>query len=217
MSVGLIYNDSHGGREVETSDLSPDRDAVDPFRKGLDKGRGKTCGLPAKKEMTARAVGCPGVGPFTTGRKKEHVLWRRGQKGIKALVLPYGHVRPVVETGPFQVPVIKRKPERMDEVKDGVGGPAEPDHIPSVGGDFRLDENDIQGKGRGIQDEKPPVSRRAALISSKKGRDPTGTSLRAPLLSGRRSSRHPSGCCRRRSTWQVRFHRRDPNGSFRRG
>ena len=52
---------------------------------------------------------------------------------------------PIVEAGAFQVSVLKRKAEWLDEVQLCARGSAEPSHVAGVGWDFGFKKDDMHG------------------------------------------------------------------------
>lgn len=59
---------------------------------------------------------------------------------------PYArlHKLPIVEPGPLELPLVERKPQRLDEVKLRSGGETGPSGIAGVPVDFWLNQNDVE-------------------------------------------------------------------------
>ena len=59
------------------------------------------------------------------------------------------HVLPVIHAGALELGITELKPQGLDQVEHGVRRRAEPGHVPSVGRDFRFDQDDVHGALRG--------------------------------------------------------------------
>ena len=60
------------------------------------------------------------------------------QKNIKIRMMSHINLRPVIESGPFQVFVVHTEPQGMDQVQLHLGRTTEPGDIAGVGRDLRL-------------------------------------------------------------------------------
>ena len=63
---------------------------------------------------------------------------------IKVPPMHHFNVLPIIEPRSLQMLVLGGKPQRMNKVKGGVGGTAEPGDRTGIGRDLRLNKNDVE-------------------------------------------------------------------------
>ena len=106
----------------------------------------QTFGFLAKNKKTARLEGGLDIAAHHLGGEEEELQFALcGEKGVEIRPVADGDVLPVVKSGPLEVLVIEGKPQGMDEVEHRIGRSAESRYRPGIGGNLRLDENDIVG------------------------------------------------------------------------
>ena len=80
----------------------------------------------------------------------------------------------VVEAGTFQMFVVNGKTQRLDKMKYSAGSSAQSCYTACIGGDFRLDKNDIEGflashRGRISTSEEKNLLQKPDVVCSGKG------------------------------------------------
>lgn len=78
--------------------------------------------------------------------KKEFCFPLSGKKLVKTVPVCDGDVLPVVKTGALQIAIVSAEPEWTDQMKDCISRAAETGDTAGVGRNFRLYQNNVEGK-----------------------------------------------------------------------
>jgi len=99
------------------------------------------------------------------GEKVQPQLILSSEKFLETVPIADIDKLPVVKTSPFQVLVIGGKTQGADQMQDRVRGPAQPGDAPGVGGNLRLDQDDMK-RGRAGQESvfRFAIKRRALVL-----------------------------------------------------
>jgi len=111
----MIYDDSRGGGEIQTPNLSPNGNSVTRIR--LPDGQGKTDRLLAEEQIIALMnFGFRIVLRRMAAEGDQPPLFHARQKCFKALVMTQVYLRPVIKPRPLQVLVVDFEAERVNQV-----------------------------------------------------------------------------------------------------
>src|SRR5882724_4611994 len=78
----------------------------------------------------------------------------------------HARVLVVIQTGPAQLLVFHREPQRLDQVQRATRVGRQTDHVAGVGRDFGMNENDVEHGGSGPQTERDGRGVRATTQAS---------------------------------------------------
>ena len=149
MPQGFIDHNGDGTGEIEGAYVvGEDGDAQDRIRVGGQQIAWESLGFAAKDEGVAGAVFRLGVEPRASGAVEEQP---GGLNRIEAC-LPGGmnlHLNgiPVVQPRASELGISDGEPQRLDKVQARAGGGTKPCNIARVGGNFRTNQNHVEGHG----------------------------------------------------------------------
>ena len=150
MPQGLIDHNGGGTGEIEGANVvGEDGDAQDGVCVGGQQIVWESFGFAAKDEGVAGLVFGLSIEAGASGAVEEQP---GGLNRIEAC-LPGGmnlHVNgvPVVQTRAAELGIGYGEPQRLDKVETRAGGRAKPCNITRVGGNFRTNQNHVEGNGR---------------------------------------------------------------------
>ena len=155
LAEGFVDNNGDGAGEVEGTDVvGEDGDAEYGIGMGGEDVVGEPLGFAAEDEGVAGAIVDLGVGAGAAGAEKKKA---GGLEGIEA-GLPRGMDLdvdgvPIVEAGPAELGVGDLESEGFDEMELRAGGGAEAGDVAGVGGDFGINEHDVERDRRPAEGE----------------------------------------------------------------
>ena len=152
LAQGLVENDACGHCQVEATDAGVGHgDGVGAIGIEPQDLVWQSLGLLAKHKMVAGpepALPKGLLGLFAEKKKPFFVLGL--EIGVEVRPVPDGNVGPIIESGPFQVPIVGGESQGVDEMEHRVRRPAQPGDGAGVGRDLRFDQHDVERRrGRG--------------------------------------------------------------------
>ena len=148
MAEGFVEGDGGGVGEVEASGFGASGDAEEAVGGlGGEPVVGKAAGFGAEDEGVSGGEGCVGVeSGGACGEGPEAVGADGGGGFVEGVDHAEAEVWPVVEAGASAAGVVQAEAEGTDEPESGAGGDAGAADGAGVGGDFGLDQDDVEAR-----------------------------------------------------------------------
>jgi hypothetical protein len=143
----LVEDDTAGHGQIEAADIGIGHgDPVTALLKIFQNERREPLGFLAENQEIAWAVATFQIG-FLGFFTEEVQFFQIASSQETFEVVPVNDfdMRPVVESGSFQIAVIGSEAKRVYQMEDCIGGTAKPGDAAGIGWNFRFHQHDVEG------------------------------------------------------------------------